>query len=323
MADFAVVIPTYRRPDYLAEAVASVVDQSHPPAEVIVVCDGPGGSVPESLRRDPVRVIEQPHGGESVARNTGVAATSAEWLCFLDDDDLWHPDHLKLTADYLAGQPECEALTASSWTFASEPAPGVELIADDLAGCLRAAAGPVAEPNDMSYLDIRGRSFELLLERNRGNISGTTVRREVLDRAGGFPVGYTCAADWVMFINVARYTEWHYLPARLSFVRIHPGNNTSANPTNGLMTVRALRRVWDDRSHPVPAHRPLADYGGDYRWTIQNAVWDSLRRRQFHIAAQTVREGLPLLVRTRDKAYALTPPPITWRVGRLSGRARR
>ena len=247
MTDFAVVIPTYRRPAYLAEAVKSVLAQTHPPAEVIVVCDGPGSSIPDELHRSPVRVIEQPHGGESVARNTGIAAAGSEWVCFLDDDDLWHPDRLRLTAR-VSGQrrPECQAVTASSWTFASEPTDGVELVARDLAGCLDAASR--TEPKtDMSYLDINGRSFELLLERNRGNISGTTVRRDVLLRAGAFPVGYTCGADWVMFINVARYTEWHYLDARLSFVRIHPGNNTSANPTNGLMTVRAIRKVWADR----------------------------------------------------------------------------
>ena len=316
MTDFSVVIPTYRRPAYLAEAIKSVLAQTHPPAEVIVVCDGPGSSIPDELSRGPVRVIEQPHGGESVARNTGIAAAGAEWVCFLDDDDLWHPDRLRLTAEFLAAQPECEAVTASSWTFASEPADGVELVAGDLAGCLEAASR--AEPKtDMSYLDINGRSFELLLERNRGNISGTTVRRDVLLRAGAFPVGYTCGADWVMFINVARYTEWHYLDARLSFVRIHPGNNTSANPTNGLMTVRAIRKVWADQSRPVPPHRDLADYGPDYRWTIQNAVWDSIRRRHVRIAYDTVREGFPLLARRRDQAYVLVPPQITWRIERL------
>lgn len=318
MTDFAVVIPTYRRPAFLADAVASVVNQSHAPAEVVVVCDGPGSSVPDELSRGPVRVIEQPHGGESAARNTGVAATTAEWVCFLDDDDLWHPERLARTAEYLEGHPECEALTCSSWTFASEASPGVELVASDLGGCLRATEHTPTDVTDMSYLDIRGRSFELLLERNRGNISGTTVRRQVLTRAGGFPVGYTCAADWVMFINVARYTEWHYLDARLSFVRIHPGNNTKANPTNGLMTMRAIRGVWADHSRPSPPHRPLREYGADYRWTVQNAVWDSLRRGNIRIAAQTAREGFPLLVRARDKAYVLVPPPLTWRVERLT-----
>jgi glycosyltransferase involved in cell wall biosynthesis len=317
MTDFAVVIPTYRRPAYLAEAIRSVLAQTHPPTEVVVVCDGPGSSIPDELREGPVRVVEQPHGGEAVARNTGVAATTSEWVCFLDDDDLWHPDRLRLTAEFLAQRPEAKAVTASSWCFASEPDHGVDFVASDLAGCLE-AAGRVEPVTDMSYLDINGRSFELLLERNRGNISGSTVRRDVLTRAGGFPVGYTCGADWMMFINVARYTEWHYLEARLSFIRKHPGNNTSANPTNGLTTVRAIKTIWSEQDHPVPPHRELAAYGSVYRWTIQNAMWDSIRRRHLRIAYDTFREGFPLLVRRRDQAYALVPPPITWRIERLA-----
>jgi len=314
MTDFAVVIPTYRRPTFLAEAVESVLAQSHTPAEVIIVCDGPT-TLPDGIEQGPVRVVEQPHGGVAAARNTGVASCSSEWVCFLDDDDLWHPDRLRLAAEHLASDPNCQALTTPSWWFASEPTDGIDFVATDLAECV--ACSTVVEPStDMTYLDITGRSFEMLLERNRANISGSTVRRDVLREAGGFPTGYTCAEDWVMAINVARYTEWCYLDTRLSFVRKHASNNTSVNPTNGLVTLRAIREVWTDRSRPVPSHRPLAGYGSEYRWTIQNAVWDSIRRRQPAVAWDSVREGWPLLVRRRDKAYVLVPPPVMWRLER-------
>ncbi len=313
MTDFAVVIPTYRRPAFLVDAVASVLGQSHPPREVVVVADGPETVVPDEVRNAPVQIVEQPHGGEAVARNTGVAATSAPWVCFLDDDDLWHPDHLARAADYLALHPECRALTMPSWRFGSASVEGIELVASDLASCLSAAER--TEPAiDMSYLDITGRSFELLLERNRGNISGATVRRDMLEKAGGFPAGYTCAADWVMFINVARYTEWCFLDERLSFVRVHPGTNTRTNPTNGIVTLRAIREVWDDDRAPSPPHRPLAEYGHDYRWTVQDALWSALRLRRFDLAMQVLRVGMTLLPRSLDKAYALVPPPLTWRI---------
>jgi glycosyltransferase involved in cell wall biosynthesis len=319
VTDFAVVIPTFRRPAFLADAVSSVLAQRHPPQEVVVVADGPETIVPDEVRDAPVRIVQQPHGGEAVARNTGVAATSAPWVCFLDDDDLWHPDRLTRAADHLAADPECRALTMPSWRFGAEPGDGIELIASDLASCLEAADR--TEPSiDMSYLDITGRSYELLLERNRGNISGATVRRDILEEAGGFPAGYTCAADWVMFINVARYAEWCYLDERLSFVRIHSGTNTRTNATNGLVTLRAIRGVWNDVTRPVPTHRPLADYGENYRWTVQDAIWSALRRRRFDLAGPVLKEGMALLPRTRDKAYALLPPPLTWRVEHWDGR---
>jgi glycosyltransferase involved in cell wall biosynthesis len=312
MTDFAVVIPTYRRPAYLAEAVDSVLAQTLPAAEVIVVCDGPS-TLPEGIERATVRVVEQPHGGVARARNTGVAESSAEWICFLDDDDLWHPDRLRLAAKYLDVNPDCRALTTGSWWFASEPTDGIDFMAGDLSDCVARAA--TSRPvTDMSYLDITGRSFEFLLERNRANISGSTVRRDVLLTAGGFPDGYTCAEDWLMSINVARYTEWCYLDERLSFVRKHSDNNTSTNPTNGLVSLRAINQAWSDRSRPVPPHRPLAEYGKEYRWTIQNALWYSIRRGQASTAWRILVEGLPLLPRGADKAYVFVPPPLTWRL---------
>jgi len=311
MTEFAVVIPTYQRPEFLSEAVESVLAQTLAPAEVIVVCDGPS-TLTAGLERGPVRVIEQSHAGVAAARNRGVTAASAKWVCFLDDDDLWHPDRLRLAAEYLQIHPSCRALTTSSWKFASEPTDGIDFVAPDLASCV-ARAAVVSPVTDMSYLDITGRSFELLLERNRANISGSTVRRDLLLEAGGFPVGYTCAEDWLMSINVARYTEWCFLDERLSFVRQHTGNNTSVNPSNGLVTLRAIREVWSDELRPVPSHRPLADYGTDYRWTVQNAVWNSVRHGRARLAWDTLREGLPLLVNPMDKVYVFVPPPITWR----------
>jgi glycosyltransferase involved in cell wall biosynthesis len=320
MHDFAVVIPTYRRSAYLAEAVDSVLAQTHPPAEVIVVCDGPT-SLPRGIERGAVRVVEQAHNGAAAARNTGIRESTAPWLCFLDDDDLWHPDRLRLAAGYLGGHAQCRALTTASWWFSSEATDGIDFVATDLASCV--ASATLAEPvTDMAYLDIDGRSFDLLLERNRSNISGSTIRRDVLEQAGGFPDGYTCAEDWLMAINVARYTEWCYLDKRLSFVRKHAGNNTATNPTNGLVTLRAISEAWADRSRPVPAHRALAEYGSVYRWTIQGAVWNSIRRRQVGLAIRTLRQGLPLLPRLKDRAYVFVPPPISWRIEHATQRRR-
>lgn len=320
MPEFAVVIPTYRRPAYLAEAVDSVLAQTHPPVEVIVVCDGPT-SIPGGIERGVVRVVEQPHTGAAAARNTGIRESTASWLCFLDDDDLWHPDRLRLAAQYLDGHTGCRALTTASWWFATQATDGIDFVASDLAGCVAQAAS--AEPvTDMAYLDIAGRSFDLLLERNRSNISGATVRRDVLERAGGFPAGYTSAEDWLMALNVARYTEWCYLDERLSFVRKHAGNNTVTNPTNGLVTLRAITEAWAERSRPVPPHRTLAEYGSVYRWTIQGAVWNAIRRRQMGLAVRTLRQGLPLVPRLKDRAYVFVPPPVTWRIEHASRRRR-
>ena len=90
---FSVVIPVYNRQDFLGEAIESALQQRLPPADIIVVDDG---STDESCKiarsfGDCVRVIEQDNAGCAVARNRGVAASTSEYIAFLDSDDVWYP----------------------------------------------------------------------------------------------------------------------------------------------------------------------------------------------------------------------------------------
>jgi glycosyltransferase involved in cell wall biosynthesis len=314
---FTAVVPTHDRPDLLIQAVDSILAQTLPANEIVVVADGPDPRVRDRLGDRPVMVIEQPNGGVATARNTGVHAAESDWVCFLDDDDLWHPDRLLRTADYIESRDDVLAVQAPYWTFASDASLHADLLASDLDGCLIAL--PDAKPDrDMSYLDIYGASFDLLLECNRGNIGTATVRRDVVTRAGAFPDGYRCAEDWAMFVNVARFTEWHYIDQPLSFVRIHQGNATRVRAAvNGVEILRAIDRFWAEESMPSPPHRPLTEYARDYRFVLQGSLWEGLRARRPDVLRDAVRVGLPLLPRWRDRAYALTPPPITWRIERF------
>jgi glycosyltransferase involved in cell wall biosynthesis len=96
---FSVVVPTYGRPAYLAEAVASVLAQTLSDFECVVVDDA--SPEPPELPDDPrVRLVPRDeNGGPPAARNTGIAAATGRYLAFLDDDDLWCPNRLALAAE--------------------------------------------------------------------------------------------------------------------------------------------------------------------------------------------------------------------------------
>jgi cellulose synthase/poly-beta-1,6-N-acetylglucosamine synthase-like glycosyltransferase len=78
-----------KRPDMLAEAVASVAAQTLPPLEHVVVDDGS-----YSVQLDQATVLQVSHRGLGAARNAGLEAARGEAIALLDDDDLWHPHHL-------------------------------------------------------------------------------------------------------------------------------------------------------------------------------------------------------------------------------------
>jgi glycosyltransferase involved in cell wall biosynthesis len=97
--DFSVVVPTFGRPDFLGEAIGSILRQTVSAFECIVVDDG-SSTPPGPFNDSRVRVIRRPvNGGPAAARNTGIAAATGRYLAFLDDDDLWQPDRLEGAVD--------------------------------------------------------------------------------------------------------------------------------------------------------------------------------------------------------------------------------
>ena len=92
----SVVIPCYRQAHYLPTAVDSALAQTHPDVEVIVVDDGSDDDTAAVAARYGARVryVRRPNGGLAAARNTGVAASTATYLKFLDADDHLVPEQL-------------------------------------------------------------------------------------------------------------------------------------------------------------------------------------------------------------------------------------
>ena len=95
-----VIIPTHERPDFLEVALASVRNQTYSHWEVIVVIDGTPPERYVKLKRlyQELRVtwVTQPKSGPGVARQAGLAAANGDYVCFLDDDDYYLPQHFEL-----------------------------------------------------------------------------------------------------------------------------------------------------------------------------------------------------------------------------------
>ena len=90
------IVPVLNGERYLTEAIASVLTQTEPPLEIIVVDDGSTDRTVELARSfgDAVRLVRQEHRGVSAARNHGVRVARGELLAFLDADDLYLPRKL-------------------------------------------------------------------------------------------------------------------------------------------------------------------------------------------------------------------------------------
>ncbi|GIK72612.1 MAG: glycosyl transferase family 2 [Chloroflexota bacterium] len=104
----SVIIPVYNSERFLAEAIQSVLVQTLPPDEIIVVDDGSTDNSAALVAEMPLPsmteliLVRQPNLGPAAARNRGVALASGELLAFLDADDIWLPDKLEQQVAHLA-----------------------------------------------------------------------------------------------------------------------------------------------------------------------------------------------------------------------------
>ena len=107
----SVIIPTFNRGEWLREAIASVLAQTHPRLEVIVVDDGSRDHTAAVVCAFGARLtyIRQDHAGVSAARNRGVAAAHGEFIAFLDSDDMWQPPKVAAQVALFAQQREIQA----------------------------------------------------------------------------------------------------------------------------------------------------------------------------------------------------------------------
>ncbi|MEY2843844.1 MAG: hypothetical protein RI920_1881 [Pseudomonadota bacterium] len=95
---FSIVIPLYNKGPDIGRALASVLQQTCPDWELVVVDDGSKDDGPDQVQACPdprVRLLKQANAGVSAARNAGAEAARGEWVCFLDADDHWAPVHLE------------------------------------------------------------------------------------------------------------------------------------------------------------------------------------------------------------------------------------
>jgi glycosyltransferase involved in cell wall biosynthesis len=171
----SVIIPCYRQARYLPEAIDSVLAQSHPAVEAIVVNDGSDDDTESVARRygERVRYVWRPNGGISAARNTGIQHARGAYLKFLDADDYLHPEQIAWQLEDIG-----ESDNAVSFT-------GVRLFRD-------------GDPEE--YLDHVPPATALLPDLFKpfdwGSILGFLFPARLVHEVGGFAEGVTHAEDW-------------------------------------------------------------------------------------------------------------------------------
>ena len=127
---YSAIIPAYNASRFLPDTIASVLSQTHPPSEVIIVDDGSTDDTAAvlALFGAAITVVRQENSGAGAATNAGIAASSMEYLAFLDADDLWRRDKISEQLTRLVQEENLGGIFCRSESFAED---GTNLSVDD------------------------------------------------------------------------------------------------------------------------------------------------------------------------------------------------
>jgi glycosyltransferase involved in cell wall biosynthesis len=244
----AVVIPTHNRASLLRRTLTSVLAQREVDLEVVIVDDGSDASEAREVRRyeqERFRVVRNDDArGVGAARNLGAGATTASWLAFCDDDDLWTPTKLarQISAAETAGR---------LWAYT---------------GAVKFEFGPVVwqlmpPPDPQAVADRL--PYQNVIPAGSSNV---LVHRAALMEAGGFDAGLWHLADWDMWLRLLQLGPPAHAPGLGVGYRLHP-SAMSLTPEGVLDDLKVLDARW----RHLRQGQPL-DYGPTHLWIALNQL---------------------------------------------------
>jgi len=290
-----VIIPTYNRSDYLRLTLQSVLAQTRQPDEILVVDDGSTDDTLAVCAEFPqARVLRQANQRQAAARNTGIQASRADLLFFLDDDDLLLEDTLEAQLAVFQERPEVDVVYGRSLRINGRG----DVIGEDL----------------LAHRQPR-RFAEALLEENFVRIQTALVRREAVQEIGGFDPDVVPCEDYDLWLRLALAgNRFHYLPRFLARYRTHEGSVSQQRERMARVLLQVAQKL-------APQVGTAAVAGAHYR--LGRLLLDEGRMEE---AAEAFREAVrnqPGSARYRTYAFLAARPALMGTGFRLAQGAKR
>ena len=207
----SVIMPVYNGERYISEAIESVLSQTYQNLELIIVNDGStdnSKTAIESYLQDPrIRYFEQPNAGVAAARNTAIKESQGKLIGFLDQDDFWYINKLKIQIEYLERHKNI-SLVYSDYEVIDE------------------INNKIENASDKADYDLSKCDFVSLFIKNKiGILTVLTYKRCILS-SGQFNQNLKGTDDYELWMKIALQYKLAYQPEVLAAYRSH-GYNTS------------------------------------------------------------------------------------------------
>ncbi|HEY1580384.1 MAG TPA: glycosyltransferase family A protein [Terracidiphilus sp.] len=214
----AALIPTYNRRGNIFRAIDSVLAQTLPPAEIIVVDDGSTDGTGDAVSAhygSTVRLIRQENQGVSTARTRAVEEATSEWIAFLDSDDIWLPTKLELQQNALRTLGEDFGACFTNCGYFGNPSMSCSVFEQ---GGLKLGSEMGALRNPLRYIvGAHGRYAPSLM------VQSLLVRRSLLKELGGFDQSLGFSEDRDLTFRLSFKTKFCIVSTPLVSIDRTPG----------------------------------------------------------------------------------------------------
>ena len=231
----SVVIPTYNRREQVARAIDSVLAQTVPVEEIIVVDDGSRDGTGEAIRSrygSLVRLFVQENGGAATARNRALCEAKGGWIAFLDSDDVWLPAKIERQLLALSSLGDGFGVCFTDNAFGNNPAMN-RTIFEEVGFKSSTPFGALDDP-----------AACILAEREPFFTSSLLVRRSLIQEVGGFDKALVPREDSDLFFRLSFRTGFCFVAEPLVCVDRDPSRSV------GLVELYATR---DNRKYDMLA----------------------------------------------------------------------
>jgi glycosyltransferase involved in cell wall biosynthesis len=272
----SIVIPCYELGHFLAEAVNSVLEQTYPEHEIVIVDDGSTDNTSEVAARFPqARYLRQSNRGTASARNLGIREAKGDYLVFLDADDRLLPRALEIGVNALAARRDC------AMTF------GTCMRIDEAGTWLPSFWRPLV--SDDYYRTFLRRCYIY-------HPASIMCRRDIFAAGIRFDESLTVCSDYDFYLKVARRWPIHCHNERVSEYRQHSQQKSSNSKRMLEATLRVLRSQ-EPFARETQAYRKALRKGKrisrqNYSRELIEKVWANLRSGDAKIARRDLIEFL-------------------------------
>jgi Glycosyltransferases, probably involved in cell wall biogenesis len=248
---FSVIIPLYNKAAYVEKAIQSVLAQTYPGFELIVVNDGSSDNSLEVVRNCQLSIInyqliDQPNQGVSIARNNGVKVAKYDYIAFLDADDWWEPAYLAEMKKLIEKFPEAGIYGC-----------GYNKIKNGKIIWVNIGVEPGFERGLINYCRVYAKTMYMPLW-----TGATVIRKTVFESEGGFKPELKLGEDFDLWIRVAMKYPVAFLNKSLA---------------NYNQDVDLKHRAIGEKLYEPQEHMFFTDYGklmenADFRYLYERLV---------------------------------------------------